>query len=132
MLPNGNPCGAVRFFLHHAAFRVRLDARDGTNRRGGRIGMKQQCPSPHGTAEVTFMVMSLRRLLRRLLFILLFVLLTLAVSSAFRLLAGWLRMPDPHAVPQGQAVRVSVPDAAVRPFPASAADRLRLFYLTGE
>ncbi|REK57550.1 MAG: DUF4227 domain-containing protein [Thermobacillus sp.] len=77
------------------------------------------------------MVLSLRRMLRRLLFVVLFLMLTLVISAAFRLLAEWLRMPDPYAAPQGRAVKVFVndPDGGPSPF---VLDRLRLFYLTGD
>jgi hypothetical protein len=76
------------------------------------------------------MVLSLRRMLRRLLFALLFLLLTLAISAAFRLLAEWLRMPDPYAAPQGRAVKVFVNETDGFAAP-SVLDRLRLFWLAG-
>ncbi|AGA58062.1 hypothetical protein Theco_1940 [Thermobacillus composti KWC4] len=77
------------------------------------------------------MVVSLRRMLRRLLFAALFLVLTLVIAAAFRLLAEWLRIPDPYAAPQGRAVKVFVndPDGGSAP---SVLDRLRLFYLTGD
>lgn len=78
------------------------------------------------------MVLSLRRIARRLTFVMLFVLLTLSVSAALRLLNDWLRMPDPYAVPHGHAVKVfgnaDEAGSGREPF----ADRLRLFYITGE
>ncbi|CAG5090046.1 Uncharacterized protein TXXE_13770 [Thermobacillus xylanilyticus] len=77
------------------------------------------------------MVVSLRRMLRRLLFAALFLVLTLVIAAAFRLLAEWLRMPDPYAAPLGRAVKVFVNDPDGGPSP-SVLDRLRLFYLTGD
>lgn len=77
------------------------------------------------------MVLSLRRMLRRLLFAALFLLLTLAISAAFRLLADWLRLPDPGAAPHGRAVKVFLNEADGHPA-SSVLDRLRLFWLAGD
>jgi hypothetical protein len=76
------------------------------------------------------MVISLRRVLRGLLFAALFLLLMIAAAEALRLLAGWLRLPDAHAVPQGRAVETIVSMTDDRGEPALL-DRLRLFWLAG-
>lgn len=87
---------------------------------------------PAEPAEVNaVLVLSMRRIVRRMIFVILFFLLTLIVSAGIRLLTDWLRMPDPYDAPSGHAVKVFMPyrDAEGG---QPAADRLRLFYLTGE
>lgn len=76
------------------------------------------------------MVVSLHKAVRRLVFAALLLLLTVSVFSLLRVLNEWIRLPDPYAVPQGNAVKAFV--LRERGESGTLAERLRRFYIYGE
>ncbi|EXX88279.1 hypothetical protein BG53_01685 [Paenibacillus darwinianus] len=76
------------------------------------------------------MVISLHKAVRRLAFAALLLLLTVIVFFLLRIAADWIRMPDPYAVPQGNAVKAfGLQERGER---GTFAQRLREFYAYGE